>query len=181
VWLSYKDDGKRNHPYTWEMVEVDGVLVGINTQHPNRIVEEALNAKRIAPLASYHQVKREAVMSASRFDFLLQGEGLPPCYLEVKNVHLKRGAFVEFPDSLTSRGTKHLNELAQLAQQGYRAVMLYCVQRQDGEAFRLASDIDPAYAAAFAAARAAGVEALCYTARVTPTSITLDAPLPFAV
>ena len=113
-------------------------------------------------------------------DFLLEAEDRPPCYVEVKNVHLKRGPAAEFPDSVTARGTKHLRELAAVAQGGARAVMLYIVQREDCDSFTLAADIDPAYAAAYAEARASGVEALAYACRLSTDGIAVDRPLRFA-
>jgi len=183
VWLSHTTAPNRKYAWTWELIAADGALVGINTSHPNRIVAEALAAKQFPELADYAHIKREAVIGQSRLDFLLTGSaggGLPECYVEVKNCHLRRGDLLEFPDSVTSRGAKHLRELAALAQQGVRAVMLYLGQRDDCTAFRIAGDIDPAYAAAFAEARAAGVEMLCYTCKVTPEAIQVERRLAFA-
>ena len=111
-------------------------------------------------------------------DLLLEGPDRPPCYVEVKNVHLKRGPAAEFPDSVTARGTKHLHELAAVAESGARAVMLYVVQREDCDSFTLAADIDPAYAAAFAQARTSGVEAMAYACRLSTERIAVDRPLP---
>ncbi len=96
-------------------------------------------------------------------------------------MHLKRGDLAEFPDSVTARGTKHLGELARMVAAGARSVMLYVVQRADCRAFSVAGDIDPAYAAALATARAQGVELLCYTCRIRRTGIHLDSPLPIAI
>jgi len=111
-------------------------------------------------------IQREVKYSTnSRIDFLLTGDGLPDCYVEVKNVTLKRDEgnnTAEFPDSVTKRGTKHLNDLSAEVDKGNRAVMLYIVQRDDCDKFKLANDIDPAYAAAFSQATENGVEALCY-------------------
>jgi len=115
----------------------------------------------------------------SRVDFLLSGDGLPDAYVEVKNVHLMRQpGLAEFPDAVTARGAKHLAELARVADQGARAVMLYCVQRTDCTRMALAADIDPAYAAAFAEARAAGVEAMAVTCAISPDQIILDRAIP---
>jgi sugar fermentation stimulation protein A len=164
----------------WELVRADGALVGINTGHPNALAAEALGAGRIAELAGYGAPRREVRYGVnSRIDLLLEAPGKPPCYVEVKNVHLKRDTeAAEFPDCVTARGTKHLGELAAMVAAGARAVMLYLVQRADCRHFSLAADLDPAYARAFARARAAGVEAVCYSCSVTPEGIELARPLP---
>lgn len=182
VWLSKSDDPKRKLAYSLELVELPTGLVGINTAHPNRIVAAALKAGLIGELAEYTTIRPEVRYGEkSRIDFLLTGEGLPDCYLEIKNVHLVREAgLAEFPDAVTARGARHLNELAAMKDKGFRAVMLYLVQRTDCTAFCLAADLDPAYAAAFDAATARGVEALCYATDISLEGITLSAPLPFA-
>ena len=179
TWLSPAANPKRKLPYSWEMVRADGGLVGVNTGWPNRLAEEAIAAGAITALAGYETARREVAYGArSRVDVLLETQDRPPCYVEVKNVHLKRGPYAAFPDSVTVRGTKHLRELAAIAQSGARAVMLYIVQREDCGRFTLAADIDPAYAHAFAEARASGVEALAYACRLSPTGIAVDRPLP---
>ena len=179
TWLSPAANPKRKLPYSWEMVRVGHGLVGVNASRPNGLTEEAIEAGAIPPLAGYDSIRREvAYGERSRVDFLLEAAARPPCYVEVKNVHLKRGPAAEFPDSVTARGTKHLRELAAVAGSGARAVMLYVVQREDCDGFTLAADIDPAYAAAFAQARAAGVEALAYACRLSPDAIAVDRPLP---
>lgn len=181
VWLSKSDDPKRKLAYSLELVELPTGLVGINTAHPNRVVAEALAQKAIAALAHYPTARPEVKYAEkSRVDFLLTGDGLPDCYLEVKNVHLtRRPGLAEFPDSVTARGARHLFDLAAMVAAGHRAVMLYLVQRTDCASFALAADLDPAYAAAFRTARAAGVEALCYATTITPEAISLSEPLPF--
>ncbi|MCC0016947.1 MAG: DNA/RNA nuclease SfsA [Rhodobiaceae bacterium] len=187
VWLSTSDDPKRKLKYGLEIVEVDAgrgpARVGINTAHPNRIVEEALDAGAIGELAGYARRRREVRYGTnSRIDILLEDDARPPCYVEIKNVHLVRQAgLAEFPDSVTKRGAKHLTELAAVARSGARAVMLYLVQRGDCDCFSLADDIDPAYAQAFREARSHGVEALCYDCAVEPEAIRLAAPVPFVL
>jgi sugar fermentation stimulation protein A len=112
-------------------------------------------------------------------DFLLRGAGLPDAYVEVKNVHLRRaGDWAEFPDSVTTRGAKHLAELSDMVAQGHRAVMLYLVQRTDCARLRMAADLDPGYAAAFEAARDAGVEMLCYGTTITRHGVWISDALP---
>ncbi len=160
VWLSESDNPKRKLKYSWEVIEADGALVGINTSHPNKLVEEALEAGRIEGLSGYGSLRREVKYGKnSRIDILLEGEGGARTYVEVKNVHLMRTpGLAEFPDSVTARGAKHLAELADMVREGHRAAMVFLVQRPDCARLDLASDIDPTYAAAFAAAREAGVE-----------------------
>jgi len=183
VWLSPADNPARKLRFTWELARADGGLVGINTARPNALAAEAIAAGTIPELAGFATLRREVRFSRnSRVDILLSGGGRPDCYVEVKNVHLRRdGATAEFPDSVTKRGTKHLAELADTVAAGGRAVMLYVVQRQDCTRFALAADIDPDYAQAFATARAAGVEALCYACRLSLEGIDIVKPLPISV
>lgn len=175
VWLSYHDKANRKLPYSWELARVDGVFVGINTANPNRIVEEAITTGRIPELGGYDKVYREVRYGQnSRIDFLLEDEAKGDCYVEVKNVHLKRReSLAEFPDAITKRGLKHLHELIQIVQNGKRAVMLYLVQRQDCEIFSIAKDIDPDYKNGLDEALAAGVEALCYGCHITVDEISV--------
>ncbi len=179
VWLSESTNPKRKLKYSWELLEVDGGLVGINTNHPNGIVFDSIKLNKIKELKGYSEAKREVKYGKnSRIDILLE-EGPSSCYVEVKNVHLKRGGkLAEFPDSVTARGAKHLQELGDMVEAGHRAVMFYLVQRTDCTAFALAGDIDPTYAAAFKAARDRGVEMLCYGCDITLDSITVSKPIP---
>ena len=186
IWLSKNDDPKRKLKYTWELAELpDGRWSGVSTAHPNRIVEEALRTQSIPELAAYSGVRREVKYGQnSRVDFLLTQDGLPDAYVEVKNVHMRRDEdWAEFPDAVTARGAKHLEELGDMVGQGCRAGMLYLIQRDDCARFRLAADVDPRYAEAFERARGRGVEAIAYACRfVAPTSpdaeIILDQPMP---
>lgn len=176
IWLK---PGKGKLNWGWVLTEADGTLVGIDTGLPNRLAAEALAVGRIAELAGYTLHKPEVAYGAnSRVDFLLSGDGKPDCYVEVKNVHLRRRpGLAEFPDCVTERGAKHLRELSAMAAAGKRAVMLYVVQRGDCERFSIAADCDPGYAAAFREARNAGVETLCYACEVTPAGIYIARPL----
>jgi len=186
VLLSASDNPKRKLPFTLEMVRLPGGLVGVNTMHPNRIAEEAVRAGRIAELADYEDVRREVRYGRnSRIDLLLEGGRRPPCYVEVKNVHMKRdpapGSAAEFPDAVTTRGAKHLVEMTEVVTQGGRAVMLYLVQREDCGSFRVAADIDPGYERALHRALDAGVEAICYACAMDETAIELARPLPIEI
>jgi len=184
IWLSRSPNLKRKLPLSLELIEVDfgggTELVGINTSNPNAIVAEALAARVIGELTGYETVRREVRYGrASRVDFLLQGAGRPDCYVEVKNVHLmRRRGLAEFPDSVTDRGARHLDELAIVARAGSRAVMLFVIQIPSATSFDLARDIDPAYGAAFDKARVAGVEALAYVCRVDRDGVTLADAIP---
>ncbi|MDP6788343.1 MAG: DNA/RNA nuclease SfsA [Rhodospirillales bacterium] len=186
VWLSPARNPKRKLRYTWELIEIGGSLVGINTAHPNGLAEEAVLGGAIAELSGYGNLRREVAYGRnSRIDLLLEEAGRPPCYVEVKNVTMRRGAGpddpAEFPDSVTARGTKHLGELADRVAAGERAVMLYLVQRQDCDRLTIAGDIDPVYAEALDRAMAGGVEILCYGCNMSTDEITVDRPLALAL
>jgi sugar fermentation stimulation protein A len=179
VWLTPATSATRKLPYSWELIRVDGGLVGINTGRPNALAEEAIRAGQIAELRGYTDLRREVTYGASsRIDLLCRRDGDPACYVEVKNVHLKRSDAAEFPDCVTARGSKHLRELAGMVAGGQRAVMLYIVQRSDCRRFAIAADIDPAYADGLRRAVDAGVEAICYACRVDLGGITVTESLP---
>jgi sugar fermentation stimulation protein A len=179
VWLSRSPRLLRKLPLTLELIEADGGLVGINTMQPNRLVAEALQAGLIAELAGYEEIRREvAYDEGCRVDFRLRGEARADCYVEVKNVHLKRTAGAEFPDTVTLRGARHLRALARQVRAGARAVVLYVVQRMDCGDFRLAADLDPGYALAAGEAAAAGVESRCLVCRVSVDEIRIAGALP---
>ncbi|GIT92706.1 sugar fermentation stimulation protein [Jannaschia pagri] len=183
IWVEPNDDPKKKLKYGWRLVELEGDhMAGIDTSVPNRVVGEALRARSVAELAGYGGVRAEVKYGEnSRVDFLLTEEGLPDAYVEVKNVHLRReGDLAEFPDCVTTRGAKHLRELTEMVAQGHRAVMLYLVQRTDCARLAMAADLDPAYAEGLLAARAAGVEVLCLSTRITTEGVWADAPLPLA-
>lgn len=184
VWLSPNRNPKAKLDWRWELVRIDGYLIGVNTSHPNAIVEDAITAGHVPELAGYGASRREVRYGEnSRIDILLEDDERPACYVEIKNVNLRRGqpgreTAAEFPDAVTKRGAKHLAELANVAEAGERAVMFYLVQREDCDHFRIAGDIDPAYAAALADARQRGVETLCYTCAMSLEGLSLGAALP---
>ena len=184
IWLSKSDNPARKLPYSWELAEVDlgsGIeLVGVNTSHPNTLVAAAMVAGAIHELSGYGPLRREVNYGRnSRIDFLLEQKGRPRCFVEVKNVHLMRARkLAEFPDSVTARGTKHLEELMAMASQGHRAVMVFLVQIGSADRVALARDIDPCYGAAFDRARTAGVEAIAYRCTISATEITMAGAIP---
>ncbi len=183
VWLSPNTNPKAKLNWRWEMLEVGGALVGINTSRPNAIVEEAILQGGIPELSGYASLKREVKYgAASRIDILLEGPSstslAEKCYVEVKNVTLKVGEDAQFPDSVTVRGTKHLRELMDMVAEGHRAVMVYLVQRGDCTAFAPAADIDKVYAETLGEAAKAGVELLCYTCDLTTDGIKVAGTLP---
>ena len=181
IWLEPNDDPKKKLKFGWRLVaHGSGHFTGVDTSVPNRALRAAFEAGAVPGFDGYTTVRPEQKYGEnSRIDFLLQGDGLPDAYVEVKSVTLSRTpGLAEFPDSVTARGAKHLGELARMAQAGHRAVMLYLVQRTDCDRFALAADIDPAYAAAYAHASGAGVETLCLGTHISPKGVTVAAPIP---
>ena len=182
VWLEPNDDPAKKLKFGWRLVELEAEqLAGIDTGVPNRVVGEALRSGAIPELARYGDVRPEVRYGVnSRIDFLLSEVGMPDVYVEVKNVHLRRVSdLAEFPDCVTTRGAKHLDELSRMVEDGHRAVMLYLVQRSDCGRMSLARDIDPAYGAAFDRAREAGVEVLCHGTAISVDEVALGPEMPF--
>jgi sugar fermentation stimulation protein A len=173
VFLSRSENLSRKLPYTWELVRANGTWVGINTLHPNRLVAEAVRSGALAELDNYPAIRREIVTrQGTRLDLCLEG-GDCHCYVEVKNVTLNIDGAAAFPDAISERGTKHLKELIRLKRRGYRAALVFVIQRDDCEVFRPADEIDPEYGRWLRRAVKAGVEALPYRAMVTPEEIVL--------
>jgi len=175
VWFSKSSNPKRKLKYTLEIVSVDKKLVGINTQLTNKIVLEALNQKKIKNLVKFVNIKAEAKFSdKTRFDFLISNNK-DKCFLEVKNVTLVRSnKIAEFPDAITSRGTKHLKELIAAKKKGYESYILYLIQREDCKSFKIADDIDQEYKTAFNEAFKNGVKILCYDCKLSSEEIRLN-------
>ena len=184
IWISDSQNPLRKLQYSWELVEADfgngPELVGVNTGNPNNLVTEILGTGLIPELQYYTSVRREVKYGEnSRVDFLLEGPKLAPCYLEIKNVHLMRSpGLAEFPDSVTERGARHLDELAEMVRQGARAVQLYIIQIPSADRFAVARDVDRNYAAAFDRARRRGVEMLAWRCAITVEGIDIAAPVP---
>ncbi|WP_417457487.1 DNA/RNA nuclease SfsA [Kordiimonas sp.] len=183
VWLSPNTNPKAKLNWRWEMLDVNGALVGINTSRPNAIVEEAILNGDIAELSGYRSLRREVKYgTASRIDILLEDpqntDAAQKCYVEVKNVTLRVEDEAQFPDSVTTRGAKHLRELMDMVAEGHRAVMVYLVQRGDCEVFAPAAHIDKVYAETLGEAAKAGVELLCYTCDLSEEAINVAGTLP---
>jgi sugar fermentation stimulation protein A len=184
VYLSRSQNPLRKLKFSWELVDIAAGgeaprLVGVDTTRPNALVAEALREGRLAPLAGYERVRPEVKYGrASRVDFLLEAEGRPPCYLEVKNCHLMRErGLAEFPDCVAARSARHMDELAAVAAGGARAVLVFVIQ-MEAERFDVARDIDPAYDAALRRARTAGVEAYAYVCRLSPEEVAIEREVP---
>lgn len=179
AWLRDSGDERRKLRHTFQAVRVGSTWVNVDTSLPNRVVAEAFAARGVAGFERYDVVRTEVRYGTdSRVDVLLEGAGLPPCYVEVKNTTLADGACALFPDAVTSRGLKHLGELATVVRAGARAVQFFFVSREDVEVFRPADHVDAAYGAALREVARTGVEVLAFTARVEPDGLELGAPLP---
>jgi sugar fermentation stimulation protein A len=176
VWLSRSPDPRRKLAYTLELVEARGAIVGVNTQHPNRLAAEAIAAGLIPELAGYATARAEVRYGqSSRIDLLLQSPDRPDCWVEVKGVTLCRQAsLAEWPDCTSARATKHLGELEEMARRGDRAVVLFVAQRADCDTLAIARDLDPAFAAALERVTEAGVEVLAYACEMGSGAIRLS-------
>ncbi|MEH0198842.1 DNA/RNA nuclease SfsA [Caulobacter sp. CCNWLY153] len=183
AWVSYSDDPKRKLSWTLQLVEAAGPdgtgLVGINTMLPNKLVAEALVGGVIPELTGYASIRPEVkYAAASRVDFLLTDPDRPPCWLEVKNVHLSRSpGLAEFPDCKAARSTRHLEDLAAQVREGHRAVALFVVQREDCEAFQACRELDPAFAAGLDRAAEAGVEVMVWACAMSTEEIRIARPI----
>lgn len=174
VYITHTDDPKRKLKYTLELTHNGESFICVNTGMTNKIVKEALEQGLVKELKEYKQIKPEQKIYDSRLDFFLSGEGLVDTYVEVKNVTLlgeKKKAL--FPDSVSTRGQKHLLDLIKIKEDGKRAVMLYVLNRTDVNSFQPAEEIDPKYAQLLRDASAAGVEVLAYQCDISPEEIKL--------
>jgi sugar fermentation stimulation protein A len=180
VLLSYHDNPKRKLKYSLEMTNNTKTWIGINTSLPNKLGAEAILDGTVKELQGYSKIKPEVKIGKSRIDLLLSGsDDLHDCYVEIKNVTLKGdGTKVLFPDAVTERGQKHLNELMDIIDSGKKAAMLYIVQREDVDSFSPADEIDPKYGELLREAFKKGVLILCYQCKVTPEEIKIIKPLP---
>jgi sugar fermentation stimulation protein A len=177
VWLRDTRNPARKYAYSWEVSETaQGTLVGVHTGLVNRLVSEAIETGVVAELQGYANVQQEIRYGQenSRIDLLLTHQGRPDCYVEIKNVTAVGDDGVAFfPDAVSKRGVKHLRELISMASQGYRAVLFFCVQRDDVNVVRPADEIDSDYGETLRWAMEQGVEVIAYRARVKPNEIRL--------
>lgn len=177
VMISSSANAARKYPHTLEMVKVGASWVGVNTALTNRLVREALEGGLFPELGEITAVRPEVKVGKSRLDFRLEAGG-HPTWLEVKNCSLVMGDTALFPDAITERGTRHLRELLALRRAGQRAVIIFCVQREDALRFSPAREIDPLYAATLAEVITNGVLALAGRTSISPNAISLDHRLP---
>lgn len=181
VYISRSPNLERKYPFTWELVQTDGYWAGINTGLPNLLVREAIEDSTVAELQGYAAIRPEVPYGEhSRIDLLLERPG-ERCFVEVKNVTLVENGLALFPDAVTTRGQKHLQELMRVVREGDRGVIFFTVQRGDGDAVAPADAIDPEYGRLLRLALENGVEALAYRALVTPAEIRLTERLPVIV
>jgi sugar fermentation stimulation protein A len=184
IWYSKSNNKNRKYPHTWELIETPaGHLIGVNTGKANRLVREAIESGVVEELTGYADIRAEVrygVDKKSRVDFVLSNESgstAMECYVEVKSVTLLDETCGEgvglFPDAVSERGTRHLNELMHVARNGQRAVLFFCVQHTGIGEVRPADDIDPVYGQTLRKALVAGVEVLAYRADIKPGTMAL--------
>ncbi|MFN2183778.1 MAG: DNA/RNA nuclease SfsA [Anaerolineae bacterium] len=168
----------RKTGYDLNLIEHEGRWVSVDARLPNDLVEEALAAGQLEPLAGYASLRREVTFGRNRFDFLLESAGRPPCLVEVKSITLVIDGLGCFPDAVTARGRRHVHELAQAIGSGYRAAVVFCVQRDDATGVRPHDESDPEFAQALRDAAAQGVEVYAYACRVEPGTVEIARWLP---
>ena len=175
IWFSKTNNPKRKLKYTLEIVKVKNKMIGVNTLLSNKIVLEALNQKKIKSLIKYNNIKAEVKFSnKTRFDFLISNDK-EKCFIEVKNVTLiRKKKIAEFPDAITTRGTRHLKELIIAKEKGFKSYIFYLLQMEGCESFKIAKDIDVQYNLAFNEALKSGVKILCYDCKLSSKEIKLN-------
>ena len=179
VYLSVHDNPKRKLKYTWELIQMPESLVGVNTMVPNRLVKKSIESGLLEELTGYREISSEVNVGNSRLDLLLTKGKAERCYIEIKNCTLVENCTAFFPDAVTSRGKKHLEELQHLVKKGNRCVMFYLIQRMDASRFKPADHIDPQYGAALRKAVKNHVEILVYDVIINLESISIGKKIPF--
>lgn len=180
--ISDSQNEKRKYRYSLEMLHNGKSWIGVNTARPNQLVEEHIRKHFLKEFNAFKTLRREVKYGGnSRIDILLEFENNADCYIEIKNVTLKedKESCAYFPDAVTERGLKHIHELLEMKQKGYRSVLFFLVQREDVDCFRPAYHIHPEYANALKSASENGLEILVYRCSLSPKEIVLDKKLPF--
>ena len=182
VWLSKSDNPKRKLKYTLQIIEDCKSKVGVNTHLANRIVLHALKNNLIKEFDKKIEIKPETKFGLNtRFDFLIMNNN-SKIFVEVKNVTLSRiKGLAEFPDAVTTRGLKHIDELIKANKKGYKIFILYLVQRDDCNAFKIAGDIDPEYSESLSKAVKKKLKVLCYDCKFTSKGIKLNQKVKFKI
>jgi sugar fermentation stimulation protein A len=174
VWLTKSNDPKRKLKYTLQIIESNGSKVGINTHLTNKIVLDALNNNKIKNFKPVEIQTEVKFGDNTRFDFLIT-ESNSKKFIEVKNVTLSRtDKLAEFPDAVTSRGAKHIDELIKAKAKGYDVYLIFVIQRDDCDRFSIAKDIDPKYADLLSDAIKKKLNILCYDCKFSPKGIKLN-------
>ncbi len=182
VWLSKTDNPERKLKYTLQVIEDNKVKVGINTHLTNKIINTALNSKKIKIFKEVESIHTEVKFGEkTRFDFLIN-EKNQKSFLEVKNVTLSRKkGIAEFPDAVTKRGQKHIEELIHAYKKGYKVYLLFLIQRSDCNSFKIAKDIDPEYFKLVLNAINNGLNLICYDCKFSPKGIKLNKKINFKI
>lgn len=178
VVLIERSGTKRKTGYDLNLVELDGNWISLDARLPNGLVEAAIATGRLAPLAGYPTIRREVTYGRSRLDFLLEAPDKPACLVEVKSVTLVVDGLGCFPDAVTARGRRHVQELASAVEAGYRAVVVFVIQRDDAVGFRPHDESDPEFGWALREAARNGVEVVACGCRVEPGSVEIISTLP---
>ncbi len=179
VWISQSDNPKRKLKYTWELIQTKDSMIGVNTQVPNKLVKASIESGLVAELKEYTKVKPEVKTSThTRLDLFLESETGKTCYVEIKNCTLVEEGVAMFPDAVTTRGQKHLDELIRLKQEGHRAVIFYLIQRMDARLFTPAAMIDKVYAEKLKRAVENGVEIITRDTFIDTGNIRLRGAVP---
>ena len=175
VWLTKNNSPKRKLKYTLQIIEVNNVKVGVNTHLTNKIFHHALKNKLVKEFPKICEIKTEVKFgSNTRFDFLLKTNH-SKIFIEIKNVTLSReSSLAEFPDSITQRGAKHINQLHKAAQKGYKTFIIFIVQREDCNKFKIAKDIDQNYSFLLSESLKKKLKILCYDCKFSPKGIKLN-------
>lgn len=179
VYVSPSDNPKRKLKYTWELIKMPTSLVGVNTLIPNRLVYKAIGDGMIKEFQGYDTIKREVnIGNHTRIDLVLNNE-TSQCYIEIKNCTLVTNGLAQFPDAVTQRGLKHLQELRKLSKKGHRGVIFFFVQRMDATVFRPAVEIDPDYGNLLKRVHHQGVEVVVYDVSIDLEGICINKPIPY--